>query len=320
MLHAAPDPAAGPAGPRRVLAGRYELTGLLGRGGMADVHRAEDTVLEREVAVKLLRMHAATESDRARFADEMQLLAALDHPFLVAVLDAGVSEEDQPFLVLELVEGRSLAQHCQAGPVAGHRLAPVGAELAAVLGYVHERGIVHRDIKPGNILIGGDGHVKLADFGIARMLGDATGHTLTGTTVGTAAYLAPEQVRGEPVSPASDVYSLGLVLLEALTGRRAYTGAPLEAAMSRLHTAPLIPTSLPTGWPALLTRMSATEPADRPSVTEVAQVLDGLAQQPGQQPEQQSDPSDRPARRATDRPGRHRRPGRARAGTVRHDR
>ena len=181
-------------------------------------------MLEREVAVKLLRMHAATESDRARFADEMQLLAALDHPFLVAVLDAGVSEEDQPFLVLELVEGRSLAQHCQAGPVSGHHLAPVGAELATVLGYVHERGIVHRDIKPGNILIGGDGHVKLADFGIARMLGDATGHTLTGTTVGTAAYLAPEQVRGEPVSPASDVYSWAWCC-----SRRSPAGVPTPA-------------------------------------------------------------------------------------------
>jgi serine/threonine protein kinase len=299
-----------------VLADRYELTELLGRGGMADVHRAEDTVLEREVAVKLLRMHAASESDRARFGDEMQLLAALDHPFLVAVLDAGVTEDDQPFLVLELVEGRSLAQHCQAGPVSGHRLAPVGAELAVVLGYVHDRGIVHRDIKPGNILVGGDGHVKLADFGIARMLGDTSGHTLTGTTVGTAAYLAPEQVRGEPVSPASDVYALGLVLLEALTGRRAYTGAPLEAAMSRLHAAPLIPTSLPTGWPALLSRMTATEPADRPPVAEVAQVLDGLARQP--EPERHHDQE--PDRRADDRPGRHRRPGRARAGTVRRDR
>jgi serine/threonine protein kinase len=181
---------------------------------------------------------------------------------------------------MELVEGLSLARHCQAGPVAAHRLAPVGAELASGLGYVHERGIVHRDIKPSNILIGGDGHARLADFGIARMLGDTTGHTATGTTVGTAAYLAPEQVRGEPVSPASDIYSLGLVLLEALTGRRAYTGPPLEAAMSRLHSAPLIPTSLPTGWPALLTRMSAAEAADRPAAGDVAQVLDRLARQP----------------------------------------
>jgi serine/threonine protein kinase len=246
---------------------------------MADVHRATDTVLEREVAVKLLRMHAATERDRARFRDEAQLVAALDHPYLVAVLDAGVSEDDVPFLVMELVEGNSLAQHLAEGPLPAALTASIGAELAAVLGYVHDRDIVHRDIKPGNIMIGPDGHVRLADFGIARMLGDSTGHTMTGATIGTAAYIAPEQVRGDPVSPASDVYSLGLVLLEALTGRRAYTGAPLEAAMARLHAAPLIPTSLPTGWPAQLSRMTTIEPTERPHVKEVAETLDLLCKQ-----------------------------------------
>ena len=208
-----------------------------------------------------------------------RLLAALDHPSLVAVLDAGVSDDDVPYLVMELVEGESLAERCSAGPVPAAEVAAIGAELATVLSYVHERDIVHRDIKPGNILLGDDGHVRLADFGIARMLGDTTGHTLTGTTVGTAAYIAPEQVRGEPVSSASDIYSLGLVLLEALTGRRAYTGAPLEAAMSRLHAAPMIPSSLPTGWPALLTRMTGIEPAERLPVTEVATTLTVLAGQ-----------------------------------------
>jgi len=262
-----------------LLAGRYTLDGLLGRGGMADVHRATDLVLEREVAVKLLRIHTATESDRARFRDEMQLVAGLDHPFLVPVLDAGMTEDDQPFLVMELIDGLSLARHCADGPIPAHRIGPVGAELAAVLDYVHERDIVHRDIKPSNILVGQDGHVRLADFGIARMLGDASTHTAAGATVGTAAYIAPEQVRGEPVSPASDVYSLGLVLLEALTGRRAYTGAPLEAAMSRLHNPPLIPTSLPTGWPGLISRMTALEAGDRPTAGEVADAVTALAVQ-----------------------------------------
>ena len=261
----------------RWLAGRYTLDAVIGRGGMADVHRATDTVLEREVAVKLLRMHAATDRDRARFRSEAQLLAALDHPGLVAVLDAGLSEDDVPYLVMELIEGTSLAPYVDDGPMPTDRVAAVAADLATVLGYVHERDIVHRDVKPGNVLLGPDGRARLADFGIARMLGDTSGHTLTGTTIGTAAYLAPEQVRGEPVSPASDVYALGLVLLEVLTGRRAYTGTPLEAALARLHTAPLIPTSLPTGWPSLLTRMTAEVPGDRPTADQVAGLLGGAA-------------------------------------------
>ena len=136
----------------------------------------------------------------------------------MAVLDAGLSDDDVPYLVMDLVDGTSLSALCQNGPVPGHRIARLGADLANVLSYVHERDIVHRDIKPSNILVGRDGLVRLADFGIARMLGDQSAHTATGTTIGTAAYIAPEQVRGETVSPASDIYSLGLVLLEALTG------------------------------------------------------------------------------------------------------
>ena len=265
-----------PQGTRGVLAERYALDDVIGRGGMADVYLATDQVLERDVAVKVLRTHAVTDRDRARFRDEAKLLAALDHPGLVTVLDAGLSEDDVPYLVLEYVDGTSLATLCQNGPIAAHRIAPIGAELAAVLTYVHGREIVHRDIKPSNILVGRDGAVRLADFGIARMLGDTTGHTASGTTIGTAAYLAPEQVRGDPVTPASDIYSLGLVLLEALTGRRAYTGAPMEAALARLHAAPLIPTSLPTGWPALLSRMTDMDPGRRPDAGEVLQAIRSL--------------------------------------------
>jgi serine/threonine protein kinase len=263
-----------------LLADRYALEGVIGRGGMADVYRATDTVLEREVAVKVLRTHAVTEHDRARFRDEAKLLGSLQHPGLVGVLDAGLSDDDMPYLVMELVDGDSLAHLVQGSKVPGHRVARVGADLADVLTYVHERDIVHRDIKPSNILIGRDGVVRLADFGIARMLGDVSGHTATGTTIGTAAYIAPEQVRGEPVTPAGDIYSLGLVLLEALTGRRAYTGGPMEAALARLHTAPLIPTSLPTGWPGLLARMTDVAPQSRPSAREVAYALRHLEDDP----------------------------------------
>ena len=263
----------------RVLDDRYALEAVIGRGGMANVYRATDTVLEREVAVKLSRSHTNSDLDRGRFRDEAQLLAALDHPALVTVLDAGVCD-DQPYLVMDLIDGRSLAPFCRRRSIPGPRVARIGADVAGVLGYVHARGIVHRDVKPSNILVGRDGVVRLADFGIARLLGDTTGHTSSGTTIGTAAYIAPEQVRGEPVTPTSDVYSLGLVLLEALTGRRTYVGGPLEAALARLDAAPLIPSSLPTGWPALLTQMTDIEAARRPSAADIVPVLRGLEVEP----------------------------------------
>ena len=267
----------------RVVADRYVLEAVIGRGGMADVYHATDLVLEREVAVKLLRDRASDEHDHQRFRAEAQLLATLDHPNVVTVLDAGVWE-DQPYLVMDLVDGRSLAAFCRGNGIPGHRVAHVGAELACVLAYVHERGIVHRDVKPSNILIGRDGVVRLADFGIARMLGDTSSHAGSDTTTGTAAYIAPEQVRGEEVTPASDVYSLGLVLLEALTGRRAYTGGPMEAALARLDAAPLVPASLPTGWPALLTSMTHMDPVARPTAEAVAPVLRGLEVPPAGRP------------------------------------
>ena len=258
-----------------VMAERYALDELIGRGGMADVYRATDQVLEREVAVKVLRGQAAGDDDRERFREEARMVAALDHSGLVSVLDAGV-DDDVPYLVMDLVEGTSLASFCRGRRVAGHRVAYVGAELAAVLSYVHAQGIVHRDVKPSNVLVGRDGVVRLADFGIARTLADPTGHTATGTTIGTAAYIAPEQVRGLTATPASDVYSLGLVLLEALNGTRAYTGEPMEAALARLQAAPMIPTSLPTGWPALLTQMTDSDPALRPTTAEIEPVLRAL--------------------------------------------
>jgi eukaryotic-like serine/threonine-protein kinase len=259
----------------RVLGGRYVLEAVIGRGGMADVYRATDLVLEREVAVKLLRGCAPDDQDPQRFHEEAQLLAALDHPGVVGILDAGM-RADQPYLVMDLVEGKSLAAFCRGRGIPGHRVANVGAAVAGVLAYCHERGVVHRDVKPSNILLGRDGTVRLADFGIARMLGDTSATAASDATTGTAAYIAPEQVRGEAVTEASDVYSLGLVLLEALTGRRAYPGGPMEAALARLDSAPVVPSSLPTGWPALLTRMTHMDPSMRPSAEAVAPVLRGL--------------------------------------------
>jgi predicted Ser/Thr protein kinase len=251
---------------------RYEVQRLLGRGGMADVYAARDTVLGRAVAVKVLRDTA----NRDRFESEARTLAGLAHPGLVTVLDAGITD-DQPWLVMELIDGATLADCCSGVALDPQRVAALGAKLADALSYVHASGFVHRDVKPGNVLLAGDGRVLLADFGIARLVEGAPTVTDTGFTVGTAAYLAPEQVRGEPVTPAADVYSLGLVLLEALTGERAYPGATAEAAVARLTRPPAVPPTLPRDWQNLLAAMTALDPARRLSPAQLAGALRGLA-------------------------------------------
>ena len=202
-----------------VLADRYRLDAVLGRGGVADVYRARDLVLDRDVAVKVLR-DAVDDTERSRFVGEARMLARLSHVGLVTVLDVGVSGT-QPFLVMEMVEGASLAAALRRGPLPLEQVAQIGAQLASAIAYAHEQDVVHRDVKPANVLLGSGGDAKLADFGIARLVGDTVRHTQTGTTIGTPAYVSPEQARGLLVGPPTDVYSLGLVLLEALTGERA---------------------------------------------------------------------------------------------------
>ncbi|MPZ60415.1 MAG: protein kinase [Propionibacteriales bacterium] len=264
-----------------VLGDRYELQDVIGRGGMAEVYRARDRVLDREVAVKLMRDLSSTETDRARFTDEARMLARLNHHGLVTVLDAATTH-DRPYLVMELVRGPSLAECCDGRALDPDRVAAIGAQLADTLGYAHSCGIVHRDLKPGNVLLGDGDQALLTDFGIARLMSEAARHTATGVTIGTAAYLAPEQVRGEDVTPAADVYSLGLVLLEALTGERAYQGSPTEAAVARLTAPPAIPASVPVAWHGLLRSMTALAPDDRPSTAQVAAEVRDLS--PGMDP------------------------------------
>ena len=252
-----------------VVDGRYALEDVLGHGGMADVYRATDLVLGRVVAVKLLREVTAEGSERERFTSEARTLAALNHPNLTTVLDAGVAGE-RPYLVMELVDGPTLGECCAGTALERRRVVHIGGQLADALAYAHGSGVIHRDVKPSNVLLAEDDRTLLTDFGIARLLNQTTHHTRSGTTIGSPAYLAPEQVRGEPPSTAVDIYSLGLVILEALTGRRAYPGPPTEAALARLTRAPELPRALPDRWRRLLADMTHSDPDQRPIASDVA--------------------------------------------------
>ena len=266
------------------LADRYLLDGLLGTGSTAEVYRGVDQVLGRPVAVKIFRPDVEFH-DAARVEAEGRTLAALNHPGLVAVYDAGTAQlahGESRYLVMELVEGPSLATAVQEGPLTPAVAALLGAQLADALAHVHAQGVMHRDIKPANILMEPAGHAKITDFGIARII-DSARRTATGMTIGTAAYLSPEQVTGAAVGPPTDIYSLGLVLLEALTGHREYPGNGAEAAVARLHRPPVIPVSLPAPWPTLLASMTQPDPATRPTAAEVAATLLGATGSPAVQ-------------------------------------
>ena len=257
----------------RLLDDRYRLGERLGGGAVAEVFRAVDERLHRPVAVKLFRGDAAQELQRHEA--EMRTLARLDHPSLVTVYDAG-DDDGQPYLVMQLVEGDTLADELGRGSLAPDRTARYGAALADALAYVHEQGFVHRDVKPANVLIAADGRVHLADFGIARLV-DSAHVTRTGDVLGTPAYFAPEQVSGEPVTSAADIYALGLVLLECLTGRRPFEGTAMEVAMARVNRDPELPASLPAPWRDLLAAMTAREPSRRITASQAATALRSLA-------------------------------------------
>ncbi|TBN56072.1 GAF domain-containing protein [Glaciihabitans arcticus] len=262
---------------------RYRPTELIARGGMASVFRARDEQLDRDVAVKIFQATAPGQIEVGK--QELKVLASLTHHALVPLLDAGVdhSTPDDPhiFLVMEYVQGTDLRRKLLEGPLSPRQVAYFGFDLAEGLEYIHSRDVVHRDVKPANVLLVeySDDDVrpraKLTDFGIAVFSG-AQEAIINGRTVGTAAYLSPEQARGEPVTPASDVYSLGLVLLEALTGELAFPGQPLESVSERLARDPRIPDTLPFGWDVLLSAMTAREPADRPRVRDVIVSLRSL--------------------------------------------
>ncbi|GGU22371.1 serine/threonine protein kinase [Streptomyces coeruleorubidus] len=258
----------------RVLAGRYRLDALIGSGGAADVHRGFDLRLRRPVAVKVFRAGTGFDTEDA-FRSEAVILARLQHPGLVTAFDAGHHDGDA-FLVMQLIDGPTLKSRIAEAPLSCEAAAALGAALADALAHAHEAGIVHRDVKPSNILLDSSGYPHLTDFGISRLL-DATTRTATGTLTGTAAYLSPEQVLGRSVGRPADIYALGLVLLESLTGRLEYDGGPLESAIARLHRRPALPDFLPDGLATLLRDMTSLEEQDRPMARHCAQALTRLA-------------------------------------------
>jgi tRNA A-37 threonylcarbamoyl transferase component Bud32 len=263
----------------RLLGGRYRLGPLLGRGGMAEVYEGHDERLDRAVAVKVLRPEMAADNGvRDRFEAEARSAARLSHPNVVAVFDTG-EDEGTPYLVMERLPGETLADRMAAGPVDQAWLCRMAGDVLGALGAAHAAGLVHRDVKPGNILIAADGCAKVADFGIAKSLevaGDITG---TGLLVGTPAYLAPERLDGRPATERSDLYALGVVLYEALAGTKPFVGdTPVAMAQAVLHDVPPRLAELrPDVDPHLagaVERSMARDPSSRPaSARDLARLL-----------------------------------------------
>ena len=258
---------------------RYELTAHLARGGMADVYQGHDRLLNRRVAVKVL--HSQLSNDDAfvkRFRKEAQAAANLTHPNIVGIYDWGQVDQTY-FIVMELVEGRSLRDVLKSeGTLLPRRAVEIAADMSAALSVAHRAGLVHRDIKPGNILLAPDGTVKVTDFGIARV--ENSELTRAGTSLGTPSYMSPEQCTGRPVDARSDLFSIGIVLYQLLTGEKPFQGNSAHALIHHiLHTTPERPTALNPALPAsvdrLMERALAKNPADRfQSAEEFLQALE----------------------------------------------
>ncbi len=250
------------------IGGRYQLVREIGRGGMGRVYQAVDTETGRAVAAKI--MTATAESDiqaLLRFQQEGAVLSTLKHPNIVQVSGTFL-EEETCSIVMELLEGRSLADILHTERLSLPRIKHLSEQVATALVYAHGRGIVHRDIKPDNVMVVGDDRVKVTDFGIARILGGGAPHTLTGMSLGTPLYMAPEQIRGQTVDGRTDIYALGAVMYQMVTGQPPFEGSdPLSIAFKHVHEAPEPPTrvsaDVPLDWEGLILTCLAKAPADR---------------------------------------------------------
>jgi serine/threonine protein kinase len=252
--------------PGLVLRGRYRLDVLIATGGMGEVWRGTDLAIDRRVAIKVVRPErAGDEEGLARFRAEAHHAGSLSHPNIAQVFDYGEAVDPEPgYLVMELVEGLSLTRILDDGPLPPEDVMDIVAQTARGLAAAHRVGLVHRDVKPGNLLVRSDGLVKITDFGIARAVGDTT-FTQPGMLIGTPAYLAPERVSGAPASPATDLYSLGVVAYQCLTGHPPFAGEPLVVALAHLDQGmPALPASVPPGVVALVAELTRQDPAARP--------------------------------------------------------
>jgi len=254
---------------KTVLDNRYDVVRPLGSGGMGEVFLARDRVLGRDVALKVLRSQYASDSEFAeRFRREARSAASLSHPNIVQVYDRGETENGASYIAMEYVPGGTLKENIKRqGPLGAEEAAALGAQVAEALGAAHERGMVHRDVKPQNVLLTARGGAKVADFGIARA-GSSVTISKTGSVMGTAGYMSPEQALGKPATPKSDLYSLGVVLYEALTGELPYKADnPIAVSMKHVNE-PLLPPreidpTIPEDMNALITKLMAKNPDDR---------------------------------------------------------